>query len=813
MSAKSASEFASISSIVYFSLYFLLLFSLAFCVYRTQEHDSTKSFVKALWKKKGIYGQVLVHLYDTATDVGVLVQWAMYAKLESEGQNFESIDMNLLFWTSMGFVVFYRVISALIGCYSGMKESESVCSSFCDGFLGLIDMYVIKVIYGSLIDDDVEPSIKQKTIQLTEAILEALPQVVLQSVFIIRSQNDPYLSTQSSHLVSISLLASLISVANKYLFVDRDCFVYIAKDAQWSKKAPFVNKWYLLRVLWRFSFITTRFALLSLLWSVLGGAFLLIFLLISFLLWCVLIKIEMSMFIGLKLIIVYGFISLVATPAYASYLFAIGHGIEMIVTLSVITLFAFDKSIDCIICADPIDRQATSTKHVYILSFIMAGWISMMIDFITYYILLLNDKVKRIAGGMFAALMTGIEEKVFKNNTGDTLTCSCCSSAPEAFTEYEIMIEQQRVHLEIRNSIRRDTERKKLLLLGTESSGKSTLFKALKIATKDPNMETEHEKSLPIIRHNCVAGIITLLKKSQQLYDKDPDANGACLVHMDDDITTQIQLVVKYGSEAFAEDYDEQLGECIYSLWSLDAIHATFDRRGAKYSYPDNMDYFLNKVREIMSPNYAPSMEDVLKCRMRTTGMIEYKYHRKSNRFIIYDVGGQRNERIRKKWIHQFADVAAVIFVCALNHYQTVLFEDETKNAMHEAIELFTEICNSRWFTKSEMILFLNKDDLFREKIRLQIPLSVCFSHEVGWNEKEWNGIDYKGDKQQYDECYDSAIKFITDSFTSVNQFPDRVIFCHVTSATDLDNVQKVFWDVQNIVIRSNLRRGGLSLV
>eukprot|EP01084_Bolivina_argentea_P193309 331666_1 len=99
----------------------------------------------------------------------------------------------------------------------------------------------------------------------------------------------------------------------------------------------------------------------------------------------------------------------------------------------------------------------------------MAGWISMMIDFITYYILLLNDKVKRIAGGMFAALMTGIEEKVFKNNTGDTLTCSCCSSAPEAFTEYEIMIEQQRVHSEIRNSIRRDTERKKLLLLGTES--------------------------------------------------------------------------------------------------------------------------------------------------------------------------------------------------------------------------------------------------------------------------------------------------------------------------------------------------------
>jgi len=371
----------------------------------------------------------------------------------------------------------------------------------------------------------------------------------------------------------------------------------------------------------------------------------------------------------------------------------------------------------------------------------------------------------------------------------------------------------------LKTTERLNKQSKKLLLLGTGSSGKSTLFKSLKIITNDQNMDTETMESRHVIRQNCVAGILTLLKKSQELYDHDPEGNKACLVNMDDEIVVSIQLVVNYGGENFSEmlDYQEveELGKAIFMLWSLDAVKATFCRRGNTYSFPDNMDYFFGKVKEIMTKDYSPSVQDSLKCRVRTTGMIEYKYDIKDNEFILYDVGGQRNER--KKWIHHFAGVAAVLFVCALNHYHAVLFEDEKKNALHEAIELFTEICNSKWFKKSELILFLNKDDLFRDKLRAQISLSECFSTEARWNGLQWQGPDYVAnasdeveDKNNFDVCYQAAIKFIQDAFISVNQYQNRVIFCHVTCATDQDTVQKVFWDVQNIVIRSNLRRGGL---
>lgn len=84
----------------------------------------------------------------------------------------------------------------------------------------------------------------------------------------------------------------------------------------------------------------------------------------------------------------------------------------------------------------------------------------------------------------------------------------------------------------------------------------------------------------------------------------------------------------------------------------------------------------------------------------------------------MYDVGGQRNER--KKWIHCFDEVTAVIFVAAISEYDQVLYEDNTQNRLVEAINLFEEICNSRWFEKTSMILFLNKRDLFEDKIAIK---------------------------------------------------------------------------------------------
>merc|ERR1719263_2721395 len=116
-----------------------------------------------------------------------------------------------------------------------------------------------------------------------------------------------------------------------------------------------------------------------------------------------------------------------------------------------------------------------------------------------------------------------------------------------------------------------------------------------------------------------------------------------------------------------------------------------------------------------MQPDYQANQQDMLLSRVRTSGIVTERYEIDGSQFEMYDVGGQRNER--KKWIHCFDDVTAVIFVAALSEYDQALYEDANTNRMTEAVELFDEICNNRYFENSSMILFLNKRDLFEEKI------------------------------------------------------------------------------------------------
>jgi len=242
-----------------------------------------------------------------------------------------------------------------------------------------------------------------------------------------------------------------------------------------------------------------------------------------------------------------------------------------------------------------------------------------------------------------------------------------------------------------------------------------------------------------------------------------------------------------------------------------------------------------------MNEHYQPIHDDILRAKVRTSGIMERTYEVKDAFISIYDVGGQRNER--KKWIHCFAGVTGVIYVAALNHYKQVLFEDEGRNAMHESVDLFASLCSSKWFRTIPMILFLNKDDLFREALRDGISLSCCFSAEANWDGDSWRGSDYipvtskSGDEveanyndteaQIFDACYKQALEFIKDQYIKcgaryqlsrddgdedqILSSPRlrRKIFAHVTNATDRNNIEKVFWDCQNIAVRGNLLSGG----
>lgn len=323
-----------------------------------------------------------------------------------------------------------------------------------------------------------------------------------------------------------------------------------------------------------------------------------------------------------------------------------------------------------------------------------------------------------------------------------------------------------------------DKKIKKLLLLGAGESGKSTLFKQMITLYGKGFSKEDKIGYVPIIYNNTITSMKTLVKQSDILDDE------SCRIRPE-----------HAESKAFINDLksdakiDPEVAKHIQTLWADAGIQVTFEQR-ARYQLNDSAQYFFEQLENIKQPDYVPSDQDLLRSRVRTTGIVETNFTINGNEFKMFDVGGQRNER--KKWIHCFENVTAVIFVAAMSEYDQMLYEDETQNRMLEALQLFQEICNSRWFRYTSMILFLNKSDLFSEKIQ-KVDLNVCFPEYTG-------GLDY-----------DAGCAFLKNIFESKNQHKDtKQVYTHITCATNTENVQHVFNSVEDTIIKQSLREGGL---
>eukprot|EP01104_Vermistella_antarctica_P009841 TRINITY_DN257_c0_g1_i1.p1 TRINITY_DN257_c0_g1~~TRINITY_DN257_c0_g1_i1.p1 ORF type:complete len:355 (-),score=122.09 TRINITY_DN257_c0_g1_i1:368-1432(-) len=315
-------------------------------------------------------------------------------------------------------------------------------------------------------------------------------------------------------------------------------------------------------------------------------------------------------------------------------------------------------------------------------------------------------------------------------------------------------------------------EEVKLLLLGPGESGKSTIFKQMKIIQKNGGYQQEELASYKyIIFGNCITQMKVIVNAAAKLaIEMEGDENKARAVR-----------IAKL--PAAGDAWNQEVGQDILRLWQDKGIQATYSQRDKHYQLNDSANYFFGNVERFMEPNYLPTEQDVLRARVRTTGIEEAVFEFDDMSFRMLDVGGQRSER--RKWIHCFDCVTAVIFCSSLSEYDQTLREDDTQNRMKESLLLFDEICNSPWFRDTAFILFLNKTDLFREKIA-RVDLSVCFPAYTG-------GCNV-----------DDAMQFIKTNFLEQNTSP-HVIYTHFTCAINTENVEFVFNCVRETILKKVL--------
>jgi len=242
------------------------------------------------------------------------------------------------------------------------------------------------------------------------------------------------------------------------------------------------------------------------------------------------------------------------------------------------------------------------------------------------------------------------------------------------------------------------------------------------------------------------------------------------------------------------EKINLEIGEHLKRLWSDGVVQETFKRRNENniqlHSTDSIVYFFTDRMDEIMQDDYVPSQQDHLRIRVPTTGIVKTSYDIDGNSFEMFDVGGQRSER--KKWINCFDNVTAVLFVAAISEYDQVLFEEATQNRIMEALNLFGDIANCEYFERTSMILFLNKRDIFQEKVEKGIMLKDTFP--------EYNG----------DNTVPECEQFLVDLFAAQNHNPDKDLYTHTTCATDTNNVFTVFSAVKDIIIKRGLMRAGL---
>ncbi|CAJ0581937.1 unnamed protein product, partial [Mesorhabditis spiculigera] len=289
------------------------------------------------------------------------------------------------------------------------------------------------------------------------------------------------------------------------------------------------------------------------------------------------------------------------------------------------------------------------------------------------------------------------------------------------------------------------TERKKkvlkLLLLGPGESGKSTTLKQIRIIHDQGFSDDEKEHRKYIIYQNLLTGCVDLAKAMDEhriSYEMPEtyDLSQNIMRYLEENKNNERVLLT--------ETIADQIARFLMDPAVQKALYRT-----PEISIDDAGVYFMQNLDRVREPDYLPTTDDILKSRVPTTGVIQFSFIIKNFVFRVFD------------------------------------------NRMRDSIELFSQICNNQWFADTAMILFLNKIDLFEEKIKV-FPITVALPR-------------YKGEME-----YRPVLDYITKKFKQQNKNQKRTVYHHETCATDTSQIQVVIDSVIDVVIQQTMQKVGI---
>lgn len=374
--------------------------------------------------------------------------------------------------------------------------------------------------------------------------------------------------------------------------------------------------------------------------------------------------------------------------------------------------------------------------------------------------------------------------------------------------ERETLKQQRRHQNDIDAQLRQDKITYKathrLLLLGAGESGKSTIVKQMKILHLDGYSDQERYEKVKDIKSNVREVIITVIEAMDKFQPRVQisDAENVPRAHYVCDVVSQKTF----------EDFSPEFFSTVSILWRDAGVQAML-KRSSEYQLIDSAAYFMDadKLAEISQPDYKPSDQDILRCRVITNGIFETKFVVEKINFHMFDVGGQRSER--RKWIQCFNDVTAIVFVVSCSSFDTVIREDGKTNCLEESLKLFDDIWTNRWLQSVSVILFLNKQDTLRMKVEGGRRVEDYFPEFVAYRAPTQEGREKGESGERESEVYTRAKYFVRDLFVRISKATEsdprhpHYLYPHFTTAIDTGNIKRVFASCRDIIQREHLRK------
>ncbi|KAF8970665.1 guanine nucleotide binding protein, alpha subunit [Flammula alnicola] len=248
------------------------------------------------------------------------------------------------------------------------------------------------------------------------------------------------------------------------------------------------------------------------------------------------------------------------------------------------------------------------------------------------------------------------------------------------------------------------------------------------------------------------------------------------------------------------EDIVEVIASCrqdIKALWEDDIVGEMLNRR--KIRLEDAPGFFINDTERLATRDYQPTDDDVIRARLRTLGVQEYRFIFDHGRTMgqewrLYDVGGTRSSR--GAWYPYFDDVDAIIFLAPISPFDEKLAEDRRVNRLEDSYLLWRSVCSCKLLARTQIILFLNKCDLLQAKLQRGVRIRDSVP-SFG---------DRKNDLPTATRYFQQHFKEISRSSSPIT----RPFYVHLTSVIDTRSTAVTLGAVEESILREHLRRADL---